>query len=418
MRLHHILERLTNTGLRLGTLLAKLALTFYMSRYFILSDIGVYGLVFGVVIILGVLLGIKLDYAVSRELVGGTPIESLSKMRDQIIFAATNYAGLALIMVLIAVTHAFGVSNLVLFYIFALSVTENLCNISYTNIVSMGRPLLANMLYFVRAGLWVLPVILLGSLDPTRRTVDVVLIAWLFGTICSLMMTLWIWQGLPWSALRKIPVNWGWIKSAVYKGAPIWLGTLGLAGGVYVDRFIVMQYLGIDNVGIATIYFSFANSLISLVQSGVLSFNYPRLIMFHREKDFAGFNHEAWQAEKFVALFAAVFAIVIGTSVPLIGHLFHRPILAEQAPTLWFMLLGVWIRANAETLYNILFARHQDRAVWLGNLLFIIPACGCNAIFVPQFGLIGIGYGAIVAALCLFGWRLWHVWKYSPSSLQ
>jgi hypothetical protein len=65
-------------------------------------------------------------------------------------------------------------------------------------------------------------------------------------------------------------------------------------------------------------------------------------------------------------------------------------------------------------LYLVLFARNQDRAIWLGNLLFLVPAFGCNALFVPFFGLAGIGYGSIAAAAFLMIWRLWHV-SLSPS---
>ena len=53
------------------------------------------------------------------------------------------------------------------------------------------------------------------------------------------------------------------------------------------------------------------------------------------------------------------------------------------------MLFGTWIRANAETLNYILYARHQDRAIWFGNLLFLIPAIGGNALLVPWIGFAG-----------------------------
>jgi len=83
----------------------------------------------------------------------------------------------------------------------------------------------------------------------------------------------------------------------------------------------------------------------------------------------------------------------------------------EYAYVFWLMLAGTWLRSNADMLYLVLFARHQDRAIWLGNLLFLIPSFSCNALFVPFIGLAGIGYGTIASAAFLFLWRAWYVFQ-------
>jgi O-antigen/teichoic acid export membrane protein len=110
-----------------------------------------------------------------------------------------------------------------------------------------------------------------------------------------------------------------------------------------------------------------------------------------------------------VALFAGGIAVAMGVAVPLLGRFFHRQVLVDEAPTLWLMLFGMWIGANAGTLYYILFARHQDRAIWLGDLLRLILAIGCNAVLVRFIGFSGIGYSAIATSLWLLLWRGWHV---------
>jgi O-antigen/teichoic acid export membrane protein len=85
--------------------------------------------------------------------------------------------------------------------------------------------------------------------------------------------------------------------------------------------------------------------------------------------------------------------------------------LVEYTGTLWLMLIGVWIRSNADTLYYILFSRHQDRAIWLGDLMYLIPSFGCNALLVPLIGFKGIGLSAIISSSYLIVWRGWHVIK-------
>jgi len=402
--------RLINIVLRLATLTAKLVLTLYMGRYLSLSDLGVYGLVSGTVIILTTVLGIRFDYVVSRDLVGATPAVAFAKMRDQAVFYGLNHLALAAIMGILVLTDVTGISSKIMFVIFMLSVLESVANMTFLNINSMGRPLVATMLFFIRSGLWVLPVVGLGLFIPMLRNSDAVFGFWALGVSASLVATVWVWRSMPWRVLISAPIDWGWIKKGIARCSFIWLGSLGGSAGFYVDRFIVAHNLGLELAGVATFYSSFTTALYALVQSGVLAFAYPRLILLHQNDDKAGFRREVRSQSWHVALLAGVIAIGLGFIVPLLGEFFHRPILTNEAPTLWLMLFGMWMQANASTLYYILFAKHQDRVIWLGDLLYLIPAFGCNAILVPLIGFRGIGYGSIVASLFILLWRGWHVW--------
>jgi O-antigen/teichoic acid export membrane protein len=403
------LKHAVNVALRFASLVAKLGLALYMGRYFGLEDMGVYGLVFGAVMILSGALGLRLDYIVARDLVGSTPADTLGIMRDQTVFLLLNHFLLALAMLAFSLMAYAGMEAKILIFIFALSVVENFASAIHVNMTSLGRPVLANLLFFVRAASWVFPVVVLGILDPAYRTVNVVLEWWIFGVLGSLGLALWFLRHLPWPNVWHHPIRWEWIKAGVRKSSLIWLGTIGLAAGMYVDRFVVMEFLGLDYVGIATFYFSFTTALLTLVDSGVLAFAYPRLIKLHRQGDRRAFRHEAGKAGLHTALFATVLVVGIGIGVPLIGYIFHRPEFVRETKTLWLMLAGTWLRANAESLYYVLFARGQDKAIWLGNLLFLIPAFGFNIVLVPYLGLPGIGYGMVVSSTFLLLWRTWHV---------
>ena len=402
------LTRLFNIGLRLGTLGSKMVFTLYMARYFSLADIGVYGLVFGVVMVMGGVVGMRIDYVVSREIVGVDPASVLVKMRDQVVFYLLNYIVLALLMIL-AQTIGIGIDSKIMIYIFIISVVEGLASLSYANMNSLEQPIIANVMFFIRSGFWTFPVMILGFLYPSLRTFDVVFTGWIAGVTASLAATVYVWRSMPWKAMFQTRVNWKWIRNSIKRCFLIWLGGLGIVAGYYVDRLVVVQFLGLEQVGIATFYLSFTNALLTIIQSGILSMTYPRLIKFYREGNLSGFRQEIRQSLVNANGFAIGIAIVMGIVVPYIGTLFNRPELVTERLTLWLMLFGVCIRANTDALYFILFARHQDRAIWLGNLLFLLPALGGNLLLVPMLGLSGIGYSSILAALCLVAWRLWYV---------
>ncbi len=405
------LTALFNVSLRLASLLAKLALSLYMGRYFSLENLGIYGLIFGVVMMAVAILGFRMDYTVSRSLVGITPLETARTIRDQSLFYAANYAVAAVIVLMAMLFGHSGLNAYFLIITYALIVLESYGNLIYINMNSLGKPTIANILFFFRSGFWAIPVILVWVLVPRLRTVDSVLLAWTAGAAGAVIANFFLLRHLPWREVFKIPVDWDHIRGDVIKCMPIWIGGLGLSAGAYVDRFIVAHFLGLKEAGIAAFYFSFTYSLLALVQSGVLTIAYPRMIKFSADADARGFWKESREAGLSVAVFAAVISVGIGIAVPYVGHLIHREELVHEAPTLWLMLLGIFIRSNADTLYYVLFARHQDLPVWLGNLLFLVPAFGFNALLVPFIGLIGVGVGGILAAILLLGWRLWFVYR-------
>lgn len=398
-----------NTLLRLATLTAKLCLTLYMGRYLSLQDMGIYGLVFASVMILTTTLGFRFDYIVSRELVRVVPAVALVKMRDQTIFYLANYLVAALVLIVVAEASVTGNSMRTLIYIFALTVSDSYSNLTYVNMNSLERPLLANALYFIAGGLWCLIVIALGMTMPEFRNVDAVLTAWFLGNMLFFAAAFWAWRKMPWREMSGKTVNWQWIKDGVQKSSLIWLGTFCLMAGAFIDRFIVAHFLGLEKLGIATFYSSFTNSILTLVQSGVLSFVYPRLVASHRDGDRKGFSAEIWRTTGHVALFAGLIAASISMAVPLLGELLHRPQFVDDARVLWLLAAAMWIRCNAETMDRVLFARHQDRAIWLGNMLYVVPALVCNAILVPLTGFSGVGYSALISSLFLLLWRGWYL---------
>lgn len=402
---------LFNVSLRIANLAGKLCLSLYMGKYFRLEDIGIYGLIFGITMMGVAFLGFRMDYVVSRHLVTASPLEALARMRDQSLFYFINYAAAIVVAIIFAVSIHSGLSLKFIAYSTILLILESYGNLCYNNMNSLSRPMVASILFFIRSSLWILPLIGIWIFFPQLRTVDTILISWTAGAAISIVANLVLLRELPWTQLPQVPVNWAGVRSDVLKSMPIWVGALGLSAGAYIDRFVVAHFLGLKQAGVAAFYFSFTYSLLTLIQSGVLTIAYPKLIRFNNEGNETGFWQESRETGLSVAAFAAVISIGIGTAVPLLGHFIGRHELVSEAPTLWLMLLGIVIRSIAEMLYYILFARHQDQPIWLGNLLFLIPAFGFNLLLVPWLGLIGIGFGGVFAASLLLCWRAWFVWR-------
>lgn len=402
-----MVKQMTNVALRVASLAAKLVLTLYMGRYLGLSELGVYGLVFAAVTIMSGVLGSRLDYVVARDLVGASERETLHIIRDQVAFLSVNYLLFALVML---GCYAFGLaSGKVLLIVFIITVFDNLTGALTTNLIAMGSPLFSTALFFMRAGLWCLIAVTMGLVWPIFRTVEFILALWAAGEVMALAVNLWVWRKYPWAEVIRTPVDWAKLWHGVKLCFPMWLGTLGAMLALSVDRFVVSYFLDLEQVGVITFYSSFAIALLSLVQSGFFSFSYPRLIDHHRTGNTQAFWEETKRTGWQVAVFVFILACMIGVAIPLLAPLFGKPRLAAEALTLWLMLAGIWIRANADTFYYVLYARKQDRPLWMGSVLFLIPATLGNLVLVPWIGLPGTGVSSILACIFLLLWRLKYV---------
>jgi len=406
--------RLFNAGLRLGSLGVKMILTLYMGRYLGLDQFGTYGLVAASVAIAIPLMGLRTDYSITRELVTSSGVDLAAKMRDQAVFYGLNYIIVALGVVVLLWGVPGAVDYHVGIYALLLSILESLATMTSTNLVSLRRPVLANVLFFVRSAAWAIPVMVIGFFQPEWRTAQAVFIFWSAGVLASLAVTAWFWRDIPWLEAFRRPVDWKWVKSHVRMSFFIWLGAVGAAAAGNADRFVVDHFLGREFVGISSFYGSFVVAISSLLYSGIFAFGFPQLVNHYRERNDAAFRHEAWRLTLHASVSGGILALIIGVIVPQLGGFLGRQEFEDQAFTLWLILFGIWLRSVTESIYYVMYARHQDRPIWIGNLLQLLVALVSGVLLVASLGFEGVGYSAIATSVFIGLWRLYFLKRGIP----
>jgi O-antigen/teichoic acid export membrane protein len=390
--------------LRLLSLVGKLALSLYMGKYFALSELGVYGLAFGAVMLAIVLFGFRVDYIVAREILG-MPDNQQRRVGSEV---ALLYLGSFLLAApfALAALLAFGGGNVsLLVLIYLLCGIEAYANFLYTVTIALKRPALANALFFVRAGLWTIPAMAVSYSNPSYRTVNFVLACWVAGAGASVVLNMWFMRR---QLIGLVPLRWSqWTEVRGYcrSAAMVWVGSVAITLGGYLDRFVLASFLSLKEVGVATFYTSFTTAVVTLVQSATTNVTFPALI-----EHYDGGHQDAFKRElRRTALAAAAVALAIlaGLAIvmPFMGRLMAKPELIAAYPAFVLLLFATLVRTHAETLYYGLFVKRQHRAIWLGNLLFLATSLLLNLLLIPQLGLIGLGVAAIVASLMIAGWR-------------
>lgn len=409
--------QLLSFGLRLASLSAKFFLTLYMGKFFGLSEMGIYGLALSASIFFSWVVGFKLDYVVGREIVGAENKLAAKRMRDQFIFYSFCYVLLALLFVYFSFEHTDILPQKYWLYVAFLSIAEGYATFLQLNLNSLGMPVINNFLFFIRSASWVAPVMVIGYFWPEFRNIDFVFNCWLSGVSVSVFITLFYLRQWPWPSFKTQPFDFKWLKKSIVVCFMMWVGNISLAAGTYADRFIIAKFLDLELVGVVTFYASFAFALLTLNQSGVLAFAYPRFITNYKQGHIAIFWQDVWRAGLQSAALSGALALLICLALPFYARYAGKELLLQNTHVLYLVMAGAFLRCVADIFYYVLYARHQDRPLWLGNIVIFLPFLGANLIMIPLFGIIGFGINSFFVGLSLLAWRLWYV-KYGKHGIH
>lgn len=391
--------------LRLLSLGGKLALSLFMGAFFSLAELGVYGLAFGAVMLAVVLFGFRIDYTVSRE-IAGMPPERQRDVGMQVIalflisFVLAALPGIAILMYF-GLPGGIGLALL----IYALCCVEAFANYLYTVTISLKRPAFANGMFFIRSGLWPIPVMIAAFFVPELRNVAFVLGAWLAGVSISVVLNLVFMRDTMLRRPAGSHLRMADVGRFCRSTAMIWIGSVAVAMGIYLDRFVLARVLSLSDVGVATFYISFTLAALTLVQSATTSVTLPAMIDRYDRGDIAGFRSEVRRTAKLAITLAVAVMVGLAAVMLAMGPLLGKPELSAAYPAFLLLLLATLIRTHSETLYYGLFVQRRHRSIWLGNLVFFGLALVFNFALIPLFGLIGLGLAAVLSTLAIMAIR-------------
>jgi O-antigen/teichoic acid export membrane protein len=391
--------------LRLASLAGKLGLSLYMGKFFPLAELGLYGLAFGAVMLAIVIFGFRIDYIVAREILGMDRQKQREVGTTVGLIYVLSFVAAAPIALAALFLEGGGKGIQFLLLVYLLCGVEAYANFLYTVTIALKRPALANALFFIRSGLWTAPAIVVSYLRPDYRTVDFVIFCWLAGAGASVLLNLWVMRSnlLVLSGWRTLP--WKMLALDIRKAALVWIGSIGITLGAYVDRFVLASFLSLDDVGVATFYTSFTAAALTLVQSATTSVTFPQMIQRYDEGDQAGYRDELRRTAKLALWLGLLILIGLAGAMFVLGQFMDKPELVAAYPTFLLLLFATFARTHGETLYYGLFVERKHRAIWLGNLMFLGASLSLNLALIPLFGLPGLGISAISSAVLITGWR-------------
>lgn len=400
-----------NFVLRLGSLGGKLLLSLYMAQFLGLRDLGSYGLAFGCVMIAVAVFGLRLDYVLAREIAEFDIVKSPIAFQSASLFYLSTFVLCSLPVLLLLHSPHFGLDWSDELLIYALCCFEAYANLMYEVMISLNRSMLANVLIFIRGGLWTIAAIALSWIFPQLRNAEFVLQCWFVGLAVSVSISIWCVR----STLLPPRMGLGslrtWLRGALRQVFMIWLGSVAVTVGAYLDRFVLAQSLSLEQVGVATFYLSFTSAVLSLIQSSTLAARFPELIAFYKQGRFSEYIGLFKHLSLLAAMMSACVLIALGIAVPLFANLTHKTALTSNILAFVLLLSATWIKTHAESAYYMLYVERKNDAVWTGNIMYLLTSASLNFVLIPRYGINGLGAAAVASATALLAWRLWLALK-------
>jgi O-antigen/teichoic acid export membrane protein len=392
----------TNAGLRALTLGSKFLLVVALARFLAPSDVGVYGLMVSAVAFTVFTLGLEYHYYTLRALISARPGQQPPILRDQaVLHLLTAFVVLPLLAVLFAVTGWRPVPIAVIGWFYALVVVELATTEAGIALVGLSKPFAANLVLFVRSGIWVYLVLLLFFVTPATRDVTYVFAAWATGALTSLVVAALYMRGLGWRAALIQRVDWRASLRGIRVAAPFILTTGASLGLLFFDRFVIEFFQGLTLVGVYVFFGSITTALHTLVNTGVSLVRMPRLVSTYRDRDLPRFRRELRVIAQLTVLGVLILVPVLAVLIiPTVG-IVADPLYRSYLHIFYALLIAAAIRCLADIPLYALYAQHRDIGLLSANLTAFGVSAVLNLALVPAIGLMGAALGAGAGAIAL-----------------
>ncbi|BEV46519.1 hypothetical protein CRBSH125_27020 [Afipia carboxidovorans] len=390
------MQSLLLMALRIASTAAKFILTIYTARYLGLADLGVYGLLVGATTMVPAVLGLGTTDWVLRHIA--------VMPRDEAIASAATRLALPMMLhaigqpILWAANYALGtpVPWQLLLIGGAILFLEHIACDACDLLIGRGRVYFANVLFFMRGGLWPPVVIAWGLLDPSARTLQCLLLGWL----CSLILA-WIVlaaQLFSQSRWRAVGIRASWMAGGVRASVPFYIKDLTGSVSLYLDRFLLSAFLGLELTGVYTLFWSVANVLHNLVVFSVVQPNLRRMIESARQPDDASFRVLERKLQREGGIWIVLLAVGASVALFLLLPLLDRPLLQENLSVFWIILAATALRAGADSYGFMMLALRKDRAIAIASVGGAIASIILNLALLPMLGLAGAALAYLLTA--------------------
>ncbi len=381
-------------AVRALTLGFKFFLLLYLGSHLDPGSLGHYGLVVTTLSLGTTVLGMEFYVHTMREILGRSRNEKIALIRNQaVLHIGLCFICLPLVYWLDITGRWWPPTG---WWLVALLVSEHICQEGYRLLLTISRPISANVIMLLRQGLWALPLIAYHNHSSGPLGLQTVWIFWLGGNATAIGLLLFTARLVDTELLFSQGVDWSYIAHGLKTSIKYVAVFLSFLFSNYCGRYVVASYLDNAAAGIFFFVASVTNIIFTIIETAFLNIVKPRLVELYNRGD--EFRTPFLAFARLVLVNSLVVAISICIAVPMLIRYLNRPQYKDHE-MLFVILAGSSIGWCASGLFDIaLVAYRKDLSVLGAHIAGAAIALAASLLLVPVFGINGAATASLLAS--------------------
>jgi len=384
-------------SLRGASIAARFLLSFLFVKYISLEFQGEYALLVTTVTLMMLVVGVDF-YVYSNRYMIKNRTETGFTLINQFVFHLLCY--LILVAIFLALNYFDIFAHYFTLTIFILLVFEHLGMEFFRIFIALEKVLTANILLFIRTGIW--PLILIYKLlfTDSEISLNTVVFYWVLASVLAVIIGfLLIYREV---IAEKFLINKKWIKRGFYVGVLFFTATAAQKVIEFSDRYIIDALLGAKSLGIYTFFFQLANVANVAIFTVIISFLYPKIIYYVNIRDKKNVFATIKKLQKSSIIFIAVYAVIIFLALPYLLEFIDKPELNNHQVILFLFLAGNLFLNLSFASHYCLMALEKDKLLLKISILVACLNFGANILSVIYFGIEGAVIVFLISSVLLY----------------
>jgi O-antigen/teichoic acid export membrane protein len=373
---------------------------FFLVKYLNPKDVGVYGLMVATIGIATYFLGMDFYVFNTREILAQESSERSLLIRDQFVFHLLAYA--VVLPLLLTIFYVRFLPWRLIGWFYSLLVLEHLSQEIYRVLIALSKPVLANIILFFRAGIWVY--LLLGMIYflPHLRSVEWVFALWNLGVMISVFLGFFSLREMEWRSVCSTSVQWRWILNGLKTSSMFFLSTLMFLVMQHASRYFLKYHHGEAAVGVFTFYSSIANVLEVFIFTSVFSIFFPKIISAYQGNRFQEYKLLVKKMSILAIGFLVLLVAMAFVGIYPVLKIINKPIYEGHIKAYWILLVSVFFVVLGQIFNYLLYARKMDTVIVGSAGIAFLVAIIANVLLVPGRGIEGASMATCIAMFVLW----------------
>lgn len=378
---------------------AKFLLIFLIGKYLSVGQLGEYGIFFTTILIMTFVLGYDFYTYGTRQLLKHED-RQIVFIRDQFIFFVLLYVLVLPLLLSLFIYQLVDWKYILYFYL--ILIFEHLSQELYRLYTTLSKSIFANVLLFVRSGVWVYVLAVLWWGQVLDSSLEQVYLFWLvFSFLSVLLGVVGLFKNYDMSLLKE-KIDWQWIKEGVKISSSFFIGTIAYKVVEFSNRYIIDLYWSKQEVGVFTFFANIANAVQTLVFTLVIMIFYPKLVSAYSKGQLEEFLALKKHFFKEVVVYTVLSCgVIMITITPLLNYIGNQ-LYIDNVVQLYYLLLAIFFLNLSFVSHYVLYAQEKDAIIRNITLGVAVINIVLNLILTKWMGNIGASISMLISFLMMF----------------